>query len=166
MTFLVIALVALAVATYAVWPALTGIPRERSVLARVRALCTVDETLVRAEETFAEAQATFGEVREVVAELATVLRRLDHSLTRLDHTVTNAGEAMGSIDELAERALPLLATLEKVVTPMAAAGRAARLVRRSGAPPATGEVLDEETGAAYGLVDFSVDETQVISPVS
>ena len=70
------------------------------------------------------------------------------------------------VDQLAARALPLLATLEKVVTPMTAASRAARLVRRPGGAVPVREELDEQSAGAYGLVDFGDDDTQFITSVS
>lgn len=166
MILLLVLLLAGAVVGYALWPALSGRPRERSIVAPLRAIWTLDETLGRLDGTLAHADATLLEVRDVMVELATVVRRLDGSLTRLDRTVAGAGEAMVAVDQLAGRALPLLATLEKVVTPMAVASRATRLVRRPSGQVPVREDLDEQDLAAYGLVDFGDDDTQFITSVS
>lgn len=170
LTLLLIVLVLL-VAGYVAWPQLTGRPRPGSIGRPVRALLTLDETMARVEQTVAHTDGTLAEVREVMVELTTVIRRLDTSLGQLDHTMAGVGEVAASVDDVARRAVPLLATLEKVVTPMTAAGKAARLVRRPSGnsakrePAASVDPAEDEQDLNAYEADFGSDETIVLAPI-
>ncbi|MFT4264223.1 MAG: hypothetical protein QM572_12625 [Nocardioides sp.] len=162
MLIVTLVLLVAAVSAYAAWPRLIRQPRERSLAARLRAIGTIDETLEHFDQTVSRADATLVEVRDVMVELVEVMRRVDTSLRHVDETmgdigsvVNDVGTAVSTVDEVARRAVPLLATLERVATPVNAATRAARRVRRSGsgkgATEAGEEILDESTAASYGM---------------
>lgn len=126
-----VALLAAAFLAYVAWPRLTGVPRGRGLGQRLNALLTVDEQLERIERTTTVVDETLVQVRDVVGELATTITQLNASLANLDFTMNHVADAASRVDKVAQRAMPLLATLEVVTTPMTAVSQAARRVRRT-----------------------------------
>lgn len=165
-----VVLLAVALLGYVAWPRLTGVPRDRGLGQRLNALLTVDEQLERIEHTTRVVDETLVQVRDVVGELATTISQLNASLANLDFTMNHVADAASRVDKVAQRAMPLLATLEVVATPMTAASQAARKLRRTpsaGRPaPAlvSAEVLAEDDTIYLQVVDasFEDDETMVL----
>lgn len=170
-----VVLLAAAFVAYVAWPRLTGVPRDRGLGQRLNALLTVDEQLERIERTTAVVDETLTQVRDVVGELATTITQLNASLANLDFTMNHVADAASRVDKVAQRAMPLLATLEVVATPMTAVSQAARRVRRTnsaargGAPvlvAAEAVVMPEDDTIYLAVVDHELadDETMVLRP--
>lgn len=172
-------LLAVGFLAYVVWPRLTGVPRDRGLGQRLNALLTVDEQLERIECTTRVVDETLGEVREVIGELATTIQQLNASLANLDFTMNHVADAASRVDKVAQRAMPLLSTLEVVATPMTAVSQAARRVRRTNssvagsagrAAPALvaaeAVVLPDDDTIYLAVVEPSIedDETMVLRP--